>query len=242
MVWINPEDKADGGTFWMGSPESEEDRYSNETRHQVTLTEGYWLGKYEITQGQWQAVMDNNPSRFKDQGLNAPVETVSWEDVQEFLKKLNKLEEDAGRLPAGYQYALPTEAQWEYACRAGTETAYSFGDSSQRLGEYAWYSKNSGSLFSKKTHPVGQKLPNPWGLNDMHGNVWEWCEVWYESDYPTGPVTNPDGPASGDVRVMRGGSWLNFALDCRSALRDRSTPSYRDDHVGFRLALRSNEK
>lgn len=228
MVWIEP------GTFGMGQYDSE--------RHQVTISQGFWLGKYEVTQGQWKALMDNNPSRFDEQGLHAPVENVSWEDVQDFCKKLNERELKAGRLPKGYAYRLPTEAQWEYACRAGTETFYSFGDSEKLLKYYAWYDGNSatGFLFGRErhTHPVGQKLPNSWGLHDIHGNVWEWCEDWY-GDYPSMPVTDPSGPPSGSGRVLRGGSMDYFELSCRSAYRDWYPQSIRLNNIGFRLSLRS---
>lgn len=226
MVGIEP------GTFIMGSPSNESGRSDDENQHEVTLTQGYWLGKYEVTQGQWESLMGSNPSEFKNAGKNAPVETVSWEDTQEFIKKLNARERAAGRLPEGYVYGLPTEAQWEYACRAGTSSRYYFGNDEGQLGDYAWY--NSGSV----THPVGQKQPNAWGLYDMSGNVYEWCEDWY-GHYPTGPVTNPVGPASGSNRVLRGGSWIYYAKDCRSADRGRNTPSDRFNDLGFRLSLRS---
>ena len=169
MVYISP------GTFMMGSPSSEPKRDSDEQQHKVTLTKGVYIGVTEITQSQWKAIMGNNPSYFK--GDNLPVEQVSWNDCQEFIRKLNLQE-------GGNKYRLPTEAEWEYTCRAGTTTRFCFGDSESRLGDYAWYSSNS----SSKTHPVSRKKPNVWGLYDMHGNVWEWCED--SCEYSGGVVTD----------------------------------------------------
>ena len=220
MIWVEP------GTFMMGSPLSEPDRYINETQHQVTLTDGFWLGKYEATQAQWRAVMGTNPSWFT--GDNLPVERVSWEDVMAFCAKLNGQESASGELPSGYAFTLPTEAQWEYACRAGTTGAYA-GDSLYDLG---WYSSNGGSI----THAVGLKAANPWGFHDMHGNVYEWCADWY-GDYPSGRVTDPLGPGIGSGRVLRGGSWIYLARYCRSAHRYRSSPVSRHYSLGFRLCL-----
>ena len=208
------------GSFDMGSPSSEEDRDYDETQHRVTLTEGFWLGKYEVTQAQWQAVMGSNPSEFE--GPNLPVENVSWEDCQEFIARLSA--EDEGT------FWLPTEAEWEYACRAGSRTSFCSGDSDSGLGEYAWYGENSAG----STHPVGQKRANAWGLHDMHGNVREWCEDWEES-YPSGPVRNPTGPSRGWDRVLRGGSWNHSARHCRSAARDDNTPNFRYSNLGFRV-------
>ena len=171
--------------------------------------------------------MGNNPSSFKSSGKGAPVEQVSWDDAIEFCQKLTERERRAGRLPEGYKYTLPTEAQWEYACRAGTTGPYA-----GELGRMAWYGNNSGS----KTHPAGQKAPNAWGLYDMHGNVREWCYDWY-GDYPDGSVRDPPGTSSGSHRVDRGGGWNSFARNCRSAGRLRGAPSLRNDSLGFRLAL-----
>ena len=153
-----------------------------------------------------------------------PVEQVSWDDAQEFLAKLNLMEKID-------TYRLPTEAEWEYACRAGSTTRFCFGDKEEKLGEYAWYGDNS----EGKTHPVGQKQPNAWGLYDMHGNVWEWCQDWY-GDYPAGPVTDPRGPDAGEYRVLRGGSWDNDTRNLRSAVRNYYYPDYRSDIIGFRVA------
>jgi formylglycine-generating enzyme required for sulfatase activity len=233
MVWIAP------GSFNMGYESSP---------HRVTLTRGYWLGKYEVTQGQWEAVMGNNPSYFPQAGRNAPVEQVSWEDAQEYCKKLTDKERAAGRLPAGYEYSLPSEAQWEYACRAGTNTAFGYGSDEGNLwqhgnycdrsntNDFGWKDKNHNDGYDK-TAPVGSYKPNGWGLYDMHGNVWEWCADWY-GDYPSGAVTDPTGATSGSGRVHRGGGWDDKASSCRSASRNGSTPGYRDS-FGFRLALSS---
>jgi len=206
------------GTFMMGSP-----------AHQVTLTKQYSMGIYPVTQSEYKRIMGSNPSRLQEH--RHPVEQVSWEDATEFIQKLNGLSEERA---AGRVYRLPTESEWEYACRAGSSTAYCFGEDEARLGEYAWYGKNSG----RKTHPVGQKAPNAWELYDMHGNVWEWCSDWY-GDYPSGAVTDPTGPSTGSYRVGRGGSWCDGAALCRSANRRRSVPSSRDYFLGFRLALSS---
>ncbi|MEO2029662.1 MAG: formylglycine-generating enzyme family protein [Fuerstiella sp.] len=175
--------------------------------------------------------MGSTPSEFK--GAQNPVENVSWDDAVEFCRKLSELPAEKS---AGYVYRLPTEAEWEYACRAGTTTAYSFGDSKSELGEYAWYRKNSGDT----THPVGGKPPNAWGLYDMHGNVLEWCQDWYEY-YPSGSVTDPTGAASGPYRVYRGGSWISRSGYCRSADRYGRAPDYRFSSGGFRV-LRSSVK
>ena len=163
----------------------------------MRITKPFYLGKYLVTQEQWEAVMGNNPSHFK--GPKNPVEQVSWDDCQQFLEQAQR----EGR-PRGGKFQLPTEAQWEYACRAGSTTRYCFGDDESELGEYAWYDANSGS----KTHPVGEKKPNAWGLYDMHGNVWEWCQDWYDGGYyANSPTDDPTGPATGSDRVFRGGGW-----------------------------------
>ena len=224
------------GTFMMGSPESEERRDKNETQHEVTISKDYYLGVYEVTQAQYEKVMGKNPSHFEKRVIRKsdssmyPVEMVSWEDAVEFCKKLSDLPEEkkAGRL-----YRLPTEAEWEYACRAGSKTAYSFGEGSKSLGDYAWFDGNSNT----QTHPVGEKKANAWGLYDMHGNVWEWCSDWY-GEYPKGAVSDPVGPREGSYRVGRGGSWSDGAALCRSADRGWLDPSDRDnDFYGFRVAL-----
>jgi formylglycine-generating enzyme required for sulfatase activity len=219
------------GTFTMGSPESEEGRYSDEgPQHSVTISKDYYLGAYEVTQEQYQRIMGENPSAFK--GANNPVETVSWEDAVAFCKKLSELPEEKA---AGRVYRLPTEAEWEYACRAGSTSRFGFGDNYSQLGSYAWFDANSSST----TQPVGGKTSNAWGLYDMHGNVWEWCADW-KGDYSTSAVTDPAGPATGSSRVLRGGSWYYVAAICRSAYRGRPVPSYRFHDSGFRVALSSS--
>ena len=230
------------GTFMMGSPTSEQGAsyYPDgaETQHEVTISEDYYLGVFEVTQGQYEKVMGTNPSYFQKRVIGKsdssmyPVEQVSWEDAVEFCKKLSELPEEK---KAGRVYRLPTEAEWEYACRAGSKAAYSFGANSKTLGDYAWFGENSGGQI----HPVGEKKANAWGLYDMHGNVWEWCSDWY-GVYPKGSVSDPSGPSEGSDRVYRGGSWGNGALGCRSADRYRIDPSYRGNGDGFRVALSSS--
>jgi formylglycine-generating enzyme len=225
MVYIAP------GTFIMGSPSSEAGRNDDETQHQVTLTKGFWLGKYEVTQGQWEAIMGNNPSHFSNCGSNCPVEQVSWNDCQEFIRKLNNLSGFSG-------FRLPTEAEWEYACRAGTTTAFNTGRCLST--SEANYNGNrplegcSEGQYREKTLPVGSFAPNAWGLYDMHGNVWEWCWDWHGS-YPTGPVSDSTGAVSGSNRVLRGGSWDFYESFCRSAVRGNGAPDNRNYDDGFRL-------
>ena len=222
FVWIEP------GTFVMGSPRGEPERYSDEVQHTVTLTQGFWLSDHEVTQAEYQAVMGSNPSRFR--GDTLPVETVSWDDAVLYCQNLTERERAAGRITAQQAYRLPTESEWEYAARAGT-TGARHGE----LDAIAWYSGNSGG----QTRPVKQKQPNAWGLHDMLGNVWEWCEDWYWA-YPTGSVTDPTGPGSGSLRVRRGGSWiLDGGGVARSADRNGSVPGDRYSHLGFRPALSS---
>jgi len=212
------------GEFDMGSPANETGRYDDEGPvHHVTISEAFYLGKYEVTQEQWHKVMGDNPSHFK--GDDLPVENISWHDVQEFIKKFNKKENT-------HKYRLPSEAEWEYAARAGTTTRYSFGDDDSELGKYAWYSENSGG----KTHPVGKKGANPWGLYDVHGNVWELVQdIWHDT-YNGAPV---DGSTWEDgfsvIRVFRGGGWFDFAGLCRSAFRGSFGSGDRTHSLGFRL-------
>jgi len=214
MIYVFP------SSFTMGSPSSEDGHDDDETQHRVTLTKGYWLGKYEVTQRQWESVMGANPSSFK--GRDRPVEQVSWNDCQRFIAKVDA----EARRQFGGGARLPTEAEWEYACRAGTIGPYG---GNGNLDDMGWYDGNSGN----GTHPVGQKQANAWGFYDMHGNVWEWCSDWYGSY--GGSATDPIGVAAGEFRVLRGGSWLSLARSCRSAHRDRIGPGRRDDNFGFRL-------
>ncbi len=215
------------GEFMMGSPDA--DKYAGpaeKPRHRVRIAKPFCLGKYLVTQEQWEAVMGDNPSFFK--GPKNPVEGVSWEDCQKFLAKLNEKSRSARD-----KFVLPTEAQWEYACRAGSTTRYCFGDDESKLGEYAWYDANS----DDKTHPVGGKKPNAWGLYDMHGNVWEWCQDWYDGRYyADAPTDDPRGPATGLNRVYRGGYWDYDAGHCRSADRFYVTPGIQYHNLGFRVA------
>ena len=215
------------GSFTMGSDESDYDY--EKPQHQVKLQE-FYLGKYPVTQEQYQAIMGNNPSKFKDNPKN-PVENVSWNDAQSFCQKLNQ--------KTGKKYRLPTEAEWEYACRAGTQTRYYFGDDEKQLGEYAWFDKNSDS----KTHPVGQKKPNNWGLHDMSGNVWEWCEDPWHDSYANKPedIKNSGSSIWSDSNesrhILRGGSWNLNSRFCRSADRSRNDAGYGYNYLGFRLVL-----
>jgi formylglycine-generating enzyme required for sulfatase activity len=218
FVWIPP------GTFLMGSPKEEKGRDANETQHKVTLTKGFYMGVYTVTQEEWQAVMGNNPSGLKGEE-NLPVEQVSWNDCDKFIKKVREKDK---RL-----YRLPTEAEWEYACRAGTKTAYYFGDDKSMLGKFAWYSENNPE---RKTHPVGQKKPNEWGLYDMHGNLFQWCQDWY-GEYPQNDLADPQGPEKGTSRVMRGGAWGNDPAACRSAFRLAYEPGRGNFIIGFRLCF-----
>ena len=219
------------GEFMMGFQATEAAREDYEPQHRVSITKPFYMGVTEVTQEQYQKVMGTNPSEFK--GPQNPVETVRWTDAVEFCRKLSAMpaEKAAGRV-----YRLPTEAEWEYACRAGTKTTYGFGDVASGLGAYGWFEGNSDS----KPHPVGEKKPNAWGLYDMHGNVWEWCQDRY-GEYPSGSATDPTGATSGSVRVFRGGGWRDGAGGCRSALRFRFTPGIRSSILGFRV-LRSSIK
>ena len=203
----------------MGSPADEKDRYPDEgPQTTVTIRHGFWMGKYEVTQAEYLAVMGKNPSHFTGDETR-PVDSVTWADATEYCAQLTKRERTAGRIAAGLAYRLPTEAEWEYACRAGTKTRFSYGDDPDysQLTDYAWYRQNAGFT----THPVGQKKPNPWGLYDMLGNAWEWCQDWYGA-YPGGTAVDPQGPAEPGMnrqRTIRGGDYFNPAQHGRSALR-----------------------
>ena len=244
FVYIKP------GTFMMGSPSSEPGRSSDERQHRVTLTKGFYMQTTEVTQGQWHAIMGNNPSDFKNCGDDCPVEKVSWNDMQTFVQKLNRKEET-------HRYRLPTEAEWEYAARAGSTTAFENGRISEfqcgydsNLDAMGWYCGNSGVKYSgcfdasewggpkcAGTHPVAKKQPNAWGLYGMHGNVWEWCQDWYEKNYPLGSATDPTRTSTDSYRVYRGGSWYDSARLCRSAYRNWGKPGFRLNYLGFRLVL-----
>ncbi|MEI7686729.1 MAG: formylglycine-generating enzyme family protein [Planctomycetota bacterium] len=243
FVWIPP------GTFLMGSPKEEKHRNPIETQHKVTLTKGFYMGVYAVTQDQWVKVMGGkNPSDFpkerwtgkdklsdKEQAL-LPVESVSWNDCQEFLKKLR--ETDAK------PYRLPTEAEWEYACRAGTTTPFHFGetlstDQANYDGDQVYGNGKKGVRRSKTT-PGGSFPANAFGLHDMHGNLYQWCQDWY-GDYPQGDVTDPQGPEKGQARVLRGGSWKSSPVSCRSAERLWYEPGARFHLYGFRVCFFSNE-
>ena len=214
------------GEFVMGSPKTEAGREGHETQHKVTLTKGFHLGIHTVTQAQWKAVMGESASRFK--GDNLPVDEVLWRDAAAFCKKLSEKE--------GRAYRLPTEAEWEYACRAGTTTTFNTGDGEDALAGAGWYGGNSDA---QATHPVGQKKPNAWGLYDMHGNVWQWCNDAF-GNYASTAITDPTGPgdAGRQVYVLRGGDWRCAPRFCRSGKRFGSGPNFRDDVFrGFRVAL-----
>jgi formylglycine-generating enzyme required for sulfatase activity len=234
------------GSFMMGSPDSDRNaREFEKPQHQATISKPFYLGRYEVTQEQWEAVMGSKPYTldrsnpfYSLPGMaeritrpNHPA-TVSWIDAQQFIAHLNERE-------GGNRYRLPTEAEWEYAARAGTTTAYSFGDNNADLGRHAWYGEdfNAGG-----THPVGQKEPNPWGLYDIHGNAWEWVQDWFDPNYyASSPPVDPQGPHLGTERVVRGGSWHTTATSWRTAFRRDYAPDYRGISIGFRL-LRTVEE
>ena len=245
FVYIPP------GTFMMGSPLVESGRDNDEKQHRVTMTKGFYMQTTEVTQSQWETVMGSNPSYFKNCGDDCPVEQVSWNDVQKFISKLNQMEKSD-------KYRLPTEAEWEYACRAGSTAAVYTGNllingknNAPALNGIAWYGGNSCVAYSGGykcsewkerqyscsncgTHPVAVKKPNSWGLYDMIGNVWEWCQdrkYYNPSDY----VTEPTGSSKSLIRVSRGGSWISLARYCRSGNRCEFTPNYRNLYLGFRL-------
>jgi uncharacterized protein (TIGR02996 family) len=224
FAWVPP------GSFLMGSPPDEEERSGDETQHKVTLTRGFYLGIHPLTQAQWRAVMGSNPSHFR--GDDRPVEQMSWDDCQGFCARLGQA--------TGKTFRLPTEAEWEYACRAGTTTPFSFGatlstEQANYDGNYT-YGKGKKGVCQKQTTPVGSCPGNAWGLCEMHGNVWEWCQDWY-GPYRAGDVTDPQGSNNGDARVLRGGSWGDFPRWCRSANRGGGAPGYRHFLIGCRLVL-----
>ncbi|HIL96306.1 MAG TPA: formylglycine-generating enzyme family protein [Pseudomonadales bacterium] len=219
------------GTFLMGSPEDETGREDGEHQHQVTISKAFYMQTTEVTQGQWKAVMGTEPwkGRFSVKaGPHYAANSVSWDDAVAFCKKLSEKE--------GKTYRLPTEAEWEYACRAGTQTAWSFGDDEKVLGDYAWYNENTWDIGEKYAHQVELKKPNAFGLYDMHGNVWEWCSDFAEGDYyKQSPEKDPTGPARGAFRVLRGGGWNLNTRSTRSAVRFRVEADNRNIYVGFRV-------
>jgi len=212
------------GSFRMGGDKTLEQAEDHENPiHTVSFSKPLLMGKYAVTQAHWAVVMDNNPSKFEDD--LRPVETISWHDAQDFIEALNNREDTKG-------YRLPTEAEWEYAARAGSESAYAFGSESVRLDEFAWYKKNA----QNQTHPVGQLAPNAWGLYDMHGNVHEWCQDWFDRGYYSqSPSQAPGGPAEGLAKSLRGGDWGSDRWYCRCASRSLGSPSRRSNRVGFRI-------
>ena len=222
------------GTFTMG----------DDAGVAVTLTQGFSLGKTEVTWGEWQQVMGKvfQGQKYDVASKDFPASGITWNEAIEFCQKLTAIEHKNGRLPAGESYRLPTDAEWEYACRAGTTTAYSFGNDESKLGEYGWFDGNAENAGEKYAHIVGKKKPNPWGLHDMHGNVQEWCSDWYDGKLSDG--TDPVGPNGGSLRVLRGGDWRTSPGGCRSANRYGRGPSNRDGAVqlhqnstlGFRVA------
>ena len=228
------------GEFMMGAvPQDKNADESEKPQHRVHITKPFYLGKYPVTQEEWENLMGNNPSYFKNAGKRAPVEQVTWNDCQDFIKKLNQKE--------GKTYRLPREAEWEYAARGSTgkvgelsrttpsgNSIYTFGDDVSNLEDYAWYDENSNDT----THPVGEKKPNSWGLYDMMGNVWEWCEDWYDAEYyKNSPVDDPKGSEEGGNRSLRGGSWISGGGDSRLSNRGSFNPAYRIITGGFRLVL-----
>jgi len=232
MVFIPP------NSFLLGSPTNEIGRAADEgPQTTVTLSHGFWMGKYEVTQGEYLALIGSNPSGFPG-NLDRPVESVSWLDATNYCAMLTQQEEAAGRIPHGSHFRLPTEAEWEYAARAGTSTRFSYGDDPAGTGltNFAWYAAIGGAT----THPVGQKAPNPWGLYDMAGNVLEWCLDWY-GPYPGGIEIDPQGPDSNatGLKVIRGGAWDGFESNCRSAFRGTEgvSPFLHDFILGFRVVL-----
>ena len=228
FVWILP------GTFMMGTPKEEEHSivsFDKETQHKVTLTKGFYMGVYTVTQEEWQEIMGKNPSKFKGE-KNLPVEKVSWEDCQAFMKKLRAKDKKL--------YRLPTEAEWEYSCRAGTTTPFHFGetistDQANYDGDFSYRNSKKG-VYRGKTTPVGSFPANAWGLHDMHGNVFQWCQDWH-GKYPQTDVVDPQGPDKGENRVLRGGAWDRNFLRCRSAHRGWFVPGGRDSLIGCRLCF-----
>jgi len=247
MAYIPP------GTFTMGSPESEPARLPAEgPQTQVTITRGFLMGKFEVTQAEFLNVMGTNPSGFAG-NLSLPVETVSWNDAVAYCAALTTKERNGGQLPPGFAYRLPTEAEWEYACRGGATTAFHYGAALRSgmanfngLNEYppcggdTYVCNNPSGVYMGGTTNVGSFPSNAWGLHDMHGNVWEWCHDWFAEELPGGNISDPQGPEEGDVRMIRGGSWDDNAWGCRSANRFYIYPDGRSNSIGFRVVLAPN--
>jgi formylglycine-generating enzyme len=248
LVWIP------AGTFTMGSRADEADRREDEKQVDVRITAGFWLGQCEVTQSEWTHVMHTTPWKGRisiKEGDNFAASYVSWNDATTFCQQLTAAERNAGRLPTDWKFTLPTEAQWEYACRAGTTTRFSCGADDASLIDHGWFDKNTSdpgdqklSRFARSrarttgqryAHQVGLKAPNPWGLHDMHGNVYEWCRDTYLKDLPGGD--DPEVSAAGPLRIVRGGSWVLGSKLCRSANRDWNEPTERQSSLGFRVAV-----
>ena len=232
MVWFSAD------SFTMGSPLDEKGRYPNEGQVEVKLTEGFWLGQTEITQSQWSQLMGTSPWRGKSnvrEGKNYAASFISWDDANSFVEKLNSKEHSSGLLPNDWEYSLPTEAQWEFACRGGKKSAFSFGEDPSEFSIYGWSAENALEKGEPFSHEVGLKRPNHVGLYDMHGNVWEWCKDNFSTNLPGG--TNPITDNVEPIRVNRGGGW-NFATKgCRSASRLGDAPDSRFNNLGFRIAF-----
>jgi sulfatase modifying factor 1 len=234
LVWIPP------GEFTMGSPRYEEGHFADEDQVHVSLSRGFWLGQHELRQAEWQRMMLTTPwsgNMFVKEGNDYPASYVSWVDGMKFCERLTEQERATGRLPLGWKYTLPTEAQWEYACRGGTKSRFSFGDDPSKLTDCGWWGGLDDGNAKGETyaHAVGQKKANPFGLYDMHGNISEWCSDYYAKELVGG--TDPQGPSAGSNRVYRGGCWASTARSCRSAQRDNGeTPSKRYYALGFRIA------
>ena len=238
------------GTFTMGSPESEPARVPSEgPQTQVTISRGFLIGKHEVTQGEYLNLMGTNPSAFAGD-LSLPVETVSWDDAVAYCVALTAKERNQGRLPSGFAYRLPTEAEWEYACRAGTTTAFHFGEAMRSgmanfngryeyppcdEGSYSCY--NPSGVYLSAPTKVENHAPNAWGLHDMHGNISEWCHDWFADNLPGGSVTDPLGPETGEIRIIKGGSWDENAWGCRAAFRFSIYPDARSNTIGFRVVI-----
>jgi formylglycine-generating enzyme required for sulfatase activity len=245
LVFIQP------GTFTMGSPTNEAERGSDEAQHTVTISRGFWMEKYLVTQRGYLGVVGSKPSYFTSANgfsddLTRPVETVNWHDATNYCALRTQQDRAAGLIPTNYAYRLPTESEWEYAARAGRTTAFYLGGrlrsgQANFNGQYECDAlvgtiNNPSGIYLGITTPVGSYAPNPWGLYDMIGNVSEWCQDWHDV-YPGGSVIDPQGPATGTFRVIRGGNWQNYARNCRSAIRNSTYPEYRDNFFGFRVLL-----